>query len=577
MPDSLASCQSTRYNFTGLPKIVLDGRKKRFKNERSAIRDEFYIVNKVDITELAYIEQGEDQASHRTRPALNERDVAGQIALLQSQTLALAQQLEQQRNHSQMLEQKLFIHNKSGLPNHLRLEEDIKSTIGQAQRERKAGGALPAGGAPLDSDDLRHGRKIAVLIIHLDNKYDMVVKTLKTSISEWILYQIGVRLGECVQPDEGLYHTKDDEFVILLANFTNLGHLKTRLAAIHDAVTKPHIFSGHHLYLGCHIGVSLYPNHGLTKSAILHSADIAMGQAVGQRKPWLIFEDAMRHGAMEKMELQSHIIKALEQQSDWNADEQFMLYFQPQVQLGASGRGGCPIRKVDAEVLIRWKHPHKGMIPPDKFIPLAEETGLILPIGNWVLYKALEQLERWEGTAMEKVTLSINISPRQFADPQLLDNVVALVKRKPSLKSRLKLEITESSLMDDPESSIRRLRDLSKLGIRFALDDFGKGYSSLNYLTELPLHTLKLDRAFIANVHRNPSDQAIVRAVVYLTQKLKLKLICEGIETPQQLAALQKQSCRCFQGFLFSKALPVNDFVAFVANSDRHPLLAQRA
>lgn len=495
------------------------------------------------------------------------------IKWLRSKNQALSRELEQQKFKTSMLEQKLFIHYKSGLPNHQCLDRDIQALLCQAVKERQDHSKLPTENSPIGFSAMPKCRKIAVLIVRLDNKYDMVVKTLKTAISEWVLYQIGVRIGECVQPGERLYHTKDDEYVVILSNFASPSHLKGRLSTIYDAVIKPHIFSGHHLHLGCNIGVSLFPQHGQNKSAMLHSADIAMSQAVLHRKPWLFFEDTMRNSAVEKMELQSHIIKALELQSSWEANEQFSIFYQPQVQIGPVVNGVSRIHHVDAEVLIRWKHPQKGMIAPDKFIPLAEETGLILPIGNWIMFKAIEQLENWEGSPMEHVTLSINISPRQFADQQLMDNLVAMLHRKPSLKNRLKLEITETSLMDDPEKSIQRLRYLNKMGLRFALDDFGKGYSSLNYLTELPLHTLKLDRAFISNVHENPADQAIVRAVVFLAKRLKLKLICEGIETSSQLQMLQKQGCRCFQGYYFSKALSLGDFTRFIQQTTERPMV----
>ena len=483
-----------------------------------------------------------------------------QIQELQSQASALRDQLLDQTRKSSLLEHKLFINNKSGLPNHHRLDDDLEKIINLLPRSDARSPDFPA-------------MHLAVAIIRLDDKFDMAVKTLKASVIEWILYQVGMRANECVQPEEALYHTKDDEFVVILRNFTNLTHLKSRLNVLYDSVSKPHIFSGNHIYVGCNIGISLHSPSDNSKSSLLHAADIAMGAAIRTRRPWVFYEDSMRFGHIEKMDLQSSIIRALESQATTDEAAQFSLHFQPQVQLVATPGGQTRIDRIDAEVLIRWNHPVRGLVPPDKFIPLAEETGLILPIGNWVLFKTIEQLEKWQGTPLEKIILSINISPKQFANEQLMDNLVFMMNKRPSLKHRLKVEITETSLMEDPEHSIQRMRHLNKMGLRFALDDFGKGYSSLNYLTELPLNTIKLDRAFICNVHQSPTDQAIVRAVVYLAKTMKLKLICEGVENTAQLQTLQNQGCRIFQGYYFSKALSIGDFENFVRKVTEQPLV----
>jgi EAL domain-containing protein (putative c-di-GMP-specific phosphodiesterase class I)/GGDEF domain-containing protein len=501
-------------------------------------------------------------------PSKNEHSLEDQIVILREQTDVLSRQLQEQKNRSDMLENKLFIHGKSGLPNHHRLDDELEQILEESLRA----GRIPESGTDEAAPEIRQTAHLSIAIIRLDDKFDMAVKTLKASVIEWILYQVGMRASECMQPGEALYHTKDDEYVFILRNFTNPVHLKSRLNHLYDTIAKPHIFSGNHIYVGCNIGVALFSDQDFSKSSLLHAADIALGQAIRTKRPWVFYEDSMRFGHIEKMELQSGIIRALESQSLTDESAQFMLYFQPQVQLVATG-GKARIDRIDAEVLIRWLHPARGLIPPDKFIPLAEETGLILPIGNWVLFKTIEQLEKWQGTPLEKVTLSINISPKQFANEQLMDNLVTMMNRRPSLKHRLKIEITETSLMEDPEHAILRMRQLAKLGLRFALDDFGKGYSSLNYLTELPLNTIKLDRAFICNVNQSPTDQAIVRAVVFLAKTMKLKLICEGVENTAQLQTLQQQGCRIFQGYYFSKALPVAEFEEFYRRVSEQPLV----
>jgi EAL domain-containing protein (putative c-di-GMP-specific phosphodiesterase class I)/GGDEF domain-containing protein len=509
----------------------------------------------------------------KTEAADSIEHLEQQIRLLQEQTILLSKQLQDQKQKSTILENKLFIHGKSGLPNHHRLDEDLQVFVDEATR--LAGGVPefePAGDGAEGFN--RNAARITVAIIRLDDKFDMALKTLKASVTEWILYQVGMRAGECVQPDEALYHTKDDEFVAVLRNYTNLPHLKSRLNVLYDTIAKPHIFSGNHIYVGCNIGVATLNHTDQSKSSLLHAADIALGAAIRARRPWMFYEDSMRFGHVEKMDLQSGIIRALESQALSDDSSQFTLHYQPQVSLVTGPNGQSRIDRIDAEVLIRWNHPSRGLVPPDKFIPLAEETGLILPIGNWVLFKTIEQLEKWQGTPLEKVILSINISPKQFANEQLMDNLVEMMNKRPSLKHRLKVEITETSLMENPERSIARMRHLNKLGLRFALDDFGKGYSSLNYLTELPLNTIKLDRAFICNVHQSPTDQAIVRAVVYLSKTMKLKLICEGVENTAQLTTLQSQGCRIFQGYYFSKALTVENFEDFVRKVTEQPMVS---
>ncbi len=448
------------------------------------------------------------------------------------------------------LQNRLSFNAKTGLPNHHKVDTDLKMILEEANISRRS-------------------QSIIVYIIKLDENFNIVHKTSKASISEWIIYQIGLRIREELGTGSLLYHTRDDEFIVILRGITKDKAI-SRAAMLCRSINQPHIFSGYHISIGCRIGIAVYPEHGITKELILHNADIALDYAKRMNKEYLFFSDEMRLEVIEKMELQNSIIKALEEQALKEIDKQFELFYQPLVKISRNESREYTIHNVDCEALIRWNHPQKGEIAPSRFIPVAEETGLIMPIGNWVLYHAAEQLGTWKKEGNKKSVISINLSPRQFKDPYIVKNIERIFSSRDIDSSRLKLEITESCLMDDPVEAILKMNQLTRLGIKFCIDDFGTGYSSLNYLRKLPISTLKIDKSFIENMIKSSHDRAIIRAILSMSKEMEFDVIAEGVESQDQVEYLLSEGCSVFQGFYFAKALPVNEFDVFVDESLRN-------
>lgn len=447
--------------------------------------------------------------------------------------------LEEYRNRINRLEQRLHMHPRTGLPNLNRLWQDLDCM--------------------LENDPAGRG-SLSVCILRLDSNFHVISKTFKPSISDWILYQTGMRLEELLMAGEQAYHTRDDEFVLLLHRSGNLHALEMRVHSFLGNVQKPHILAGRHLLVKARAGISRHPDHGLHRPALLQAAELALDKAIAEDRPFCHFEDGIRQHALLRMDMHASILSALEANTSTDPGNQFTLAWQPVVWMEPDGEGGFRTRAMDAEVLLRWNHPRKGCISPEEFIPFSEESGLILPIGSWVMYRVLEQLRAWQGTPMEDVCVSVNISPKQFMSDNFMHNLARELKATPGLRRQLKLEITEGCLLEDPESSIQRMRILHDLGLRFSLDDFGKGYSSLSYLSRLPLDTLKLDRQFIDDTADTPSGQAIIMAVLLLASRMDLRLVCEGVETDTQLHRLLEDGARGFQGYRFS---PPTDRAAF--------------
>ncbi len=459
---------------------------------------------------------------------------------LRERISGLENELREQTKIRRDIEARISVHSKSGLPNHYQMNKDLPLYL---EKAAKADNPL-----------------LAVIIVKLDRKFDMVQKTMKSSISEWILFQTAKRLQDTLSRYDKVFHSRDDEFVVICRKLPENYSLNKLLFRIIDAVNEPHVFSGHHISIGCYLGIALFPQHGSEKSELMHNADIALENAARKNKTTEIFRPEMRNEVIAKMDLQASIIKAIETQAIKEIDRQFEIYYQPIISVNGINRDKIWIDKVDAEVLIRWHHPEKGILGPAEFIPVAEETGLILPLGNWVLYNALEQLEKWENTEYKDICLSVNISPRQFSNERIATRILEVLKRKQVSPRRLKLEITESCVMDDPIVSIEKMRELQKENINISIDDFGSGYSSLNYLRKLPVSCIKIDQSFIRNVENSRHDQVIVKAIIAMGQELDFNITCEGIENLEQLKFVYREGCRSFQGYYFGRPEPVDVF-----------------
>jgi EAL domain-containing protein (putative c-di-GMP-specific phosphodiesterase class I)/GGDEF domain-containing protein len=468
-----------------------------------------------------------------------------EVQLLKERNLKLSQQLERQAQRHQEVERRLNLHPVSGLPTHYRMDQDVPLLLDKWK----------------DQPDFT----VAFLLIQLDSKFEMIKRTLKASVAEWILYQISERLREVTGETGWLYHTRDNEF-LLIRPFRTQTELRILMKTVGAKIAEPHLFSGFNLMLGSHTGVSQFPADGFEKSALLHYADVALGYAQEQSQAVALYRADLEDRVIEKMELQNAIIKAIEAPALKEIGQQFELFFQPKLTLAARDDGRFRVEAVGAEMLMRWNHPTKGPIPPSRFIPVAEETGLIMPIGKWSLYQVVRKLRRWKTSSLKDVSVSINISPRQFRSSELVELLDRHVAEDISLASRLVLEVTETSLFEDPFVALESLTNFKRLGLKISVDDFGTGYSTLSHLHKFTLDEIKIDQSFVAGFPENAQDVAIIRSLVSIAKELNLNLVAEGVERMDQVTELYRLGCRTIQGYVTGKAMSEADLAVFVDN-----------
>ncbi|HEX2949352.1 MAG TPA: bifunctional diguanylate cyclase/phosphodiesterase, partial [Armatimonadota bacterium] len=315
-----------------------------------------------------------------------------------------------------------------------------------------------------------------------------------------------------------------------------------------DSFRQPFSIDGHELYTTPSIGISIFPMDGQEPETLMKNADAALYRAKEEgRNNYQLYTPSINARAFERLELETSLRRALERQ-------EFLLHFQPRIDLETG-------RARSMEALIRWQHPKWGLVPPGEFIPLAEETGLIVPIGEWVLRTACAQTKAWIDLDLPPIRVAVNLSARQFAQDNLVQ-IVAEALTETGLEPRfLELEITETAAMQNGAKSLEMLQELHTLGIHLSIDDFGTGYSSLGYLKKFPVHALKIDRSFVQDIPQDQDDSAIATAIIALAHTLNLKVIAEGVESREQLAFMRDHHCDEIQGFFFSKPLPKDDFV----------------
>lgn len=391
----------------------------------------------------------------------------------------------------------------------------------------------------------RTGRKSALLFCDLDNFKD-VNDSLGHDKGDQLLQGIAERLSACIRKGDTLGRLGGDEFVLLLPKVEGARDAVMVARKIKDQLARPFDLDGHEVYTSPSIGIAFYPDDGDSVNSLLKRADMAMYAAKARgRNRYQFFSEDMHQRAQERMNLEAGLRQALERQ-------EFRLVYQPQYEL-ASGI------LVGAEALLRWDHPEQGRIMPDRFIATAEETGLILPIGEWVLREACRQAHDWVQAGFANLRVSVNLSSRQFGEPGLVD-LVRRVLVETGLEARhLELEITESVLVHEASVARRTIEALRRDGVGLAVDDFGTGYSSLVYIKELPVTRLKISRDFVADIATDPRDEAIARAIVGLGESLGLEIVAEGVETAEQAAALARLNCPLVQGFHFDRPLPSDE------------------
>jgi diguanylate cyclase (GGDEF)-like protein len=397
----------------------------------------------------------------------------------------------------------------------------------------------------------RSGRMGALLFIDLDN-FKTLNDTQGHDMGDLLLQQIALRLTQCVRQGDTVARLGGDEFVVMIEELSdNRDDAAAQAEFIGEkilaAISQPCPLAGLDYLITPSIGVTLYSDHLQSTDELLKQADLAMYQAKSAGRNTLRFFDPdMQSVVTARVGLEADIRHGI-------LKDQFQLYYQPQI-----NREGLT---VGAEVLLRWPHPERGMISPAEFIPLAEDTGLILPLGNWVLETACTQLTQWAQAEHTKhLTLSVNVSSRQFRQPDFVSYVLDLISYTGVNPKRLKLELTESLLVDNVDETTAKMIALKQIGVGFSLDDFGTGYSSLSYLKRLPLDQLKIDQSFVCDLMTDPNDAAIALAVITLGHSLGLTVIAEGVETQAQRDFLHNQGCDAYQGYLLGRPMPLADF-----------------
>ena len=388
----------------------------------------------------------------------------------------------------------------------------------------------------------RYERQLAVLFLDLD-RFKNINDTLGHQAGDLLLQEMATRLKAVLRESDCIARLGGDEFVIMVPSFAGVYQLAAVTQKVLAAVSRTFKLGNHEFHVTASIGISVYPGDGDDERALMKNADIAMYRSKEDGKNTFTFYSAdLNTHSIERLAFESSLRRALDA-------GQFEVHYQPKVDCHTSQMNGV-------EALLRWKHPDLGTVPPTKFIPVAEENGLIVPIGRWVLLTACQQQVVWRDLGLSPLRMSVNISPRQFYDDHLLSDVRAIVLRTGIAPSFLELEITESLLMRDVEKASKVLMEFRSLGIRLSLDDFGTGYSSLSNLKRFPIDTIKVDRSFVRELSSNAEDRAITEAIIAMGKSLKMDIVAEGVETQGQIEFLRNHGCDEFQGFYFSKAVP---------------------
>jgi diguanylate cyclase (GGDEF)-like protein len=460
--------------------------------------------------------------------------------------ICIAQDNRERKQHEEQVRQLAYFDTVTGLPNRVQFRHALDEALQDARR---------------------HGTKLAVLFLDLD-RFKRINDTLGHARGDHLLQIFAERLAHGVRRSDtvarGDRHGErstvarlgGDEFTILLRRIEG-GDDAARVAGrILEALGAPFDLGGHEVVVDASIGIALYPDDARNADGLLMHADLAMYHAKARgRANFQFYHQDLNARAMERLWLESELRRAL-------TLEQLTLEFQPQLDL-VSGR------VIAVEALLRWHHPERGRIPPDTFIPLAEESGLIGPIGAWVLHTACAQAKTWFDQGLGDIRVAVNISSEQLRQAHFVDQVARALADSGLPPRLLELEITESTAMAEPETMVLRLTELKRMGIDLAIDDFGTGYSSLAYLQRFPLDRLKIDRSFVRHVVSSANAAGIVTAIIAMAHQLSFEVIAEGVETEDQLAFLRAHGCDQAQGYLASPPLTPERFIAWLRRRDR--------
>jgi diguanylate cyclase (GGDEF)-like protein len=484
----------------GIPLVVLTG-----------LDDESLAVQALQQGAQDYLIKGQID----TRGLLRALRYAIERNAMERRALAMARQMAHSAEHD-------FL---TGLPNRMLLNDRIGRAI-----------ALAA----------RHTRKVAVLFLDLDG-FKHINDSLGHPTGDKLLQSIAKRLTDCVRGSDSVSRQGGDEFVILLLELEQADDAAVTARRMLQAVAQPHFVDLHDLYVTASIGVSVYPDDGPDADTLIKNADTAMYQAKENgRRNFQFFKPAMNVRAVERQFIEESLRRALERR-------ELALYYQPKINLATGAITGV-------EALLRWTHPTRGSIAPAKFIPVAEDCGLILPIGAWVLREACAQARAWMDAGLPITSMAVNVSAMQFRDKNFLDALFVILAETGLDPRSLELELTESVLMKHAELTASILQILRKRGVQVAVDDFGTGYSSLSYLQKFPVDAVKIDQSFVRQISTAGDNTTIVKAVIGMARGLKLRIIAEGVETLEEVAFLRAYRCEEAQGYYFSRPVPPQQF-----------------
>jgi len=429
----------------------------------------------------------------------------------------------------------------TGLPNRVLLNDRVSQSIALAPR---------------------HMKKVAVLFLDLDG-FKHINDSLGHPIGDKLLQSIAKRLVGCVRGSDTVSRQGGDEFVVLLSEMAQSEDAAITARRLLQAVAEAHSIDQHDLHVTASIGVSVYPDDGLDAETLIKNADTAMYQSKDNgRQNYQFFKPAMNVRAVARQSIEESLRRALERQ-------EFALVYQPKVNLKTGEITG-------AEALLRWTHPTRGPVSPAKFIPVAEDSGLILAIDKWVLREACTQARAWLDAGLPLVTMAVNVSAMEFRNEKFLEGIFAILKDTGLDPRFLELELTESVLMKRPASTESILKALRARGVQLAVDDFGTGYSSLSYLRKFSMDALKIDQSFVRQITTAPDETSIVTAMISMGRSLNLRVVAEGVETQKELAFLQACQCDEAQGFYFSRPVPSQQFARLLATGITEPISTER-
>ncbi len=422
----------------------------------------------------------------------------------------------------------------TGLPNRLLFKDRLNMALAHAPRQREG---------------------LALLFLDLDD-FKNINDSLGHAMGDQLLQAVSRRLVRWVRDEDSVARLGGDEFIMLLVGTHTPDYAVQVASRILETMAEPLRVHGQEFYVTASIGITVYPHDGQDAETLVANADTAMYRAKADgRNNYKLFTPAMNQEVVKRMELERSLRRALR-------EGEFVMHYQPKVEL-VSGR------VVGVEALIRWQRPGLGLVPPAEFIPVAEETGLIVPIGEWVLFTACRAAQGWRRQGFSDLRVAVNLSPRQFRQRNLVQLVSRALAESGLPAHCLELEVTESVVMHSVEDAILTLEHLSQLGVHLFMDDFGRGYSSLYYLKRFPMHALKIDRSFVSDIVNNPGDASIVDTIISMSRSLNLKVVAEGVETQEQLDFLKGLRCDQMQGFLFSRPLPLEELEALLRRRPR--------